>query len=110
MEAGATAAPGAIPVTVLTGYLGAGKTTLLNHLLKTKPAQLNLAVINNEFALEIGLEKELTQVPSALEEHYHEVFEFGSGCLCCNSRDELERVLRDIIEIHRTKRPYHRAP
>ena len=39
-----------IPFILVTGFLGSGKTTFLKRLLHNIPENLNLAVIQNEFA------------------------------------------------------------
>jgi G3E family GTPase len=85
-----SAAPGKIPVTVLTGYLGAGKTTLLNRIL-SEPHGRRYAVIVNEFG-EIGIDNEL--VVGADEE----VFEMNNGCICCTVRGDLIRILEGLMK------------
>ena len=82
--------PEKIPVTVLTGYLGAGKTTLLNRIL-TEPHGKKFAVIVNEFG-EIGIDNEL--VVGADEE----VFEMNNGCICCNVRGDLIRIIEGLMK------------
>ncbi len=80
---------GKTPVTVITGYLGAGKTTLLNRIL-TEQHGKKYAVIVNEFG-EIGIDNEL--VVGADEE----VFEMNNGCICCNVRGDLIRIIEGLM-------------
>ncbi|MFZ3589334.1 CobW family GTP-binding protein [Bacillus sp. DJP31] len=79
-----------IPVTILTGFLGAGKTTLLNRIL-TEQHGLKIAVIVNEFG-EVGIDNQL--VVHADEE----IFEMNNGCICCNVRGDLVRILQDLYQ------------
>jgi G3E family GTPase len=81
---------GAIPVTVLTGYLGAGKTTLLNRIL-TEDHGKRYAVIVNEFG-EIGIDNDL------IVESDEEVFEMNNGCICCTVRGDLIRVVENLVK------------
>ena len=83
------AAPGLIPVTLLTGFLGSGKTTLLNHLVQ-QPELADALVIINEFG-EMALDHLL--VAHSTE---NLVMEMSSGCLCCTIRSDLVKTLRDI--------------
>lgn len=77
-----------IPVTVLTGFLGSGKTTLLNRIL-SEDHGMRIAVIENEYG-EIGIDQDL--VINADEE----VFEMNNGCICCNVRGDLIRILGEL--------------
>ena len=79
-----------IPVTVLTGFLGSGKTTLLNRIL-SEDHGLRIAVIENEFG-EIGIDQDL--VINADEE----IFEMNNGCICCNVRGDLIRILAELLD------------
>ena len=79
---------GAIPISVLTGFLGSGKTTLLSRLLK-HPDMSDTAVLINEFG-EIGLDHELVEAVSG------ETVVMDSGCLCCTIRGDLAQSLRTL--------------
>ncbi len=79
-----------VPATVLTGFLGAGKTTLLNRILTENHGKL-IAVIENEFG-KIGVDSDLI---IASEE---EIFEMDNGCICCNVRGDLIRVLGNLMK------------
>jgi G3E family GTPase len=79
-----------IPVTVLTGYLGAGKTTLLNRIL-TEQHGKKYAVIVNEFG-EVGIDNEL------IVDADEEVIEMNNGCICCNVRGDLIRILSGLMK------------
>ncbi len=78
-----------IPVTVVTGFLGAGKTTLLRHFLAT-PEGHGTALIVNEFGA-VGIDDVLLR-PSA-----DETVLLGNGCLCCNTRSDLQNALRRLV-------------
>jgi G3E family GTPase len=79
-----------IPVTVLTGYLGAGKTTLLNRILSEHHGK-KYAVIVNEFG-EVGIDNEL------IVDADEEVIEMNNGCICCNVRGDLIRILSGLMK------------
>lgn len=80
------------PITLLTGFLGSGKTTILRRVLGAT-AEPGVAVIINEFG-EVGLDHHLVR-------HVGEsVTLVGNGCLCCARREDLVRVLRELLELH----------
>lgn len=78
-----------IPVTILTGFLGAGKTTLLNRILRDVRSS-NTAVIINEFGA-TGIDGKF------VEETKEEIIEINNGCICCNVRGDLIRILKDML-------------
>jgi G3E family GTPase len=78
-----------LPVTIVTGFLGAGKTTLVRRFLET-PEGRGTALIVNEFGSE-GIDDAL------LRESADEVMLLGNGCLCCNTRSDLQIALRRLI-------------
>lgn len=59
--ASGAAAPGAVPVTIVTGFLGAGKTTLLNYIL-THDHGRRIAVIENEVGDSMDIESLIAKV------------------------------------------------
>ena len=78
-----------MPVTVVTGFLGAGKTTLVRRFLST-PEGAGTAVVVNEFG-SVGIDDAL------LRDSSDEVTLLGNGCLCCNTRSDLQVALRDLV-------------
>eukprot|EP00434_Breviolum_minutum_P006523 symbB.v1.2.005757.t1/scaffold289.1/size287290/2 len=83
-----------IPVTVLTGVLGAGKTTLLKHILEN-PHGYRIAVIQNEFSEEMGMEALPYRSNGAT---IKDVYELPNGCLCCSAKDGLIGMLDVLLE------------
>src|SRR5438034_1392421 len=78
-----------IPVTVVTGFLGAGKTTLLRRFLATAEGA-GTAVVINEFG-SVGIDDALVRGSA------DEVTLLGNGCLCCNTRSDLQIALRNLV-------------
>ncbi len=79
-----------VPATVLTGFLWSGKTTLLNRILTANHGK-RIAVIENEFG-EIGVDIDLVIASEK------EIFEMNNGCICCNIRGDLLRVLGNLMK------------
>lgn len=85
---GGATPPAKVPVTVLTGFLGAGKTTLLNYIL-TAEHGYRIAVIENEFGEELGMEATLMVADAEGEtvqpqKRLAEFVELPNGCICCS--------------------------
>src|SRR5258708_24119309 len=78
-----------IPVTVVTGFLGAGKTTLVRRFL-APPEGAGTAVVINEFG-SVGIDDALVRGSS------DDVTLLGNGCLCCNTRSDLQNALRNLV-------------
>jgi G3E family GTPase len=78
-----------IPVIVVTGFLGAGKTTLVRRFLAT-PEGHGTAVVINEFGA-VGIDDALVR------DSTDEVTLLGNGCLCCNTRSDLQNALRKLV-------------
>jgi G3E family GTPase len=78
-----------LPVTVVTGFLGAGKTTLVRRFLAT-PEGAGTAVVVNEFG-SVGIDDALVRGST------DEVTLLGNGCLCCNTRSDLQVALRNLV-------------
>jgi G3E family GTPase len=78
-----------IPVTIITGFLGAGKTTLVRRFLGTSEGA-GTAVVINEFG-SVGIDDALVRASS------DQVTLLGNGCLCCNTRSDLQVALRGLV-------------
>jgi G3E family GTPase len=78
-----------LPVTIVSGFLGAGKTTLVRKFLQT-PEGNGTALIVNEFG-SVGIDDAL------LRQSTDEVTLLGNGCLCCNTRSDLQIALRRLV-------------
>eukprot|EP00164_Ancoracysta_twista_P002172 GFYU01002867.1.p1 GENE.GFYU01002867.1~~GFYU01002867.1.p1 ORF type:complete len:388 (-),score=127.19 GFYU01002867.1:470-1633(-) len=92
-----------VPVTLITGFLGSGKTTLLNYIL-TEQHGKRIAVIENEFGAEVGVEKAL--VSGADGDLFEEFVEFNNGCICCSVRGELLATLEKLVSTKQGKFDY----
>jgi len=78
-----------VPVTIVTGFLGAGKTTLVRRFLGT-PEGRNTALVVNEFGA-VGIDDALLRTST------DEVTLLGNGCICCNTRSDLQVALRKLV-------------
>jgi G3E family GTPase len=79
---------GAIPVTVVTGFLGAGKSTLLAKWLEELPREDTVVIVNERG--EVGIDGEL------LAERVARLREITGGCVCCQSQAELASALDEL--------------
>ena len=87
-----------VPVTIVMGFLGAGKTTLLKHLLNNKLG-LRIAVIENEFGDEIGIERLVAKDVQGENTDLDDLFvEMSNGCICCAVRDDLVTTIEFLLK------------
>eukprot|EP01122_Echinamoeba_exundans_P004286 TRINITY_DN14304_c0_g1_i3.p1 TRINITY_DN14304_c0_g1~~TRINITY_DN14304_c0_g1_i3.p1 ORF type:complete len:386 (+),score=60.19 TRINITY_DN14304_c0_g1_i3:1105-2262(+) len=84
-----------VPVTIITGFLGAGKTTFLNYLLTVRHGK-RIAVIQNEFGQEIGLERAMLIGKDG--DRVSEWLELPNGCICCTTKGDLAMTLEKLVE------------
>ena len=83
------------PVFLITGYAAAGKTHFVNLLLShCARLGLRVGVVSHRQAEEFGIHPTSIDAPSAA--FYEEVYDFGSGCLCCSPRGDMTRVLTQL--------------
>src|SRR6201987_2963018 len=78
-----------IPVSIVTGFLGAGKTTLLRRFLAMPEGQ-GTAIVVNELG-SVGIDDALLRAST------DQVTLLGNGCLCCNTRSDLQITLRSLV-------------
>ncbi len=84
-----SADPGAVRLTVVTGFLGSGKTSLLRGLLR-HPALSDSAVVINEFG-DVALDHLL------VEQGGSDVVVLASGCVCCTADDDFMAALERLL-------------
>jgi G3E family GTPase len=80
---------GAVPITILTGFLGAGKTTLLNRIL-TGDHGLRVGVLVNDFGV-INIDAELVVGVDG------NMISLANGCVCCQIRDDLVEAVVALL-------------
>ena len=85
---------GAIPVTLITGFLGSGKTTLITQLLR-HPSMNRVAVVINEVG-KIGIDHDLVTMSS------ENISLLANGCICCSVRTDLQETLRELFAARHT--------
>jgi G3E family GTPase len=90
------AADGRFRLTVLGGFLGSGKTTWLRHQLHHGLMRDALVVVNEAAAVPVD-NALLTQSPNLAV--------LSGGCACCEGRDDLVALLRDICDARIASEP-----
>lgn len=90
--------PPPTPLTIITGYLGAGKTTLVNYVLTARHGY-RIAVIVNEFGMELGMERALVDVEEEgpARDLVEEWVELGNGCACCSTKGGFLLALEQLL-------------
>jgi G3E family GTPase len=84
-------------ILLISGFLGSGKTTLTLELAREAAGQgKKVALLINEVG-EIGIDPDL--FPDRAET---EVFELFSGCVCCQTGDDLIKALKAVSESGKT--------
>jgi cobalamin biosynthesis protein CobW len=70
-----------VKINILTGFLGSGKTTLIQHLIKHAELNEKIAIVQNEFSEEMGIEKEI--LTDSQGNSLGDLYELPNGCMCC---------------------------
>jgi G3E family GTPase len=85
---------------VIAGFLGSGKTTFVESVLKAPFLAKQVAVIQNEFSAEMGVESSLMKDGDGND--IEDFYEMPNGCICCAAKDDLIQTLDSLLE--KTKR------
>lgn len=70
-----------VKINILTGFFGSGKTTLISNIVKSDRLSNKLAIIQNEFSNEMGIEKEI--LTDGQGKALGDLYEMANGCMCC---------------------------
>ena len=88
-----------IKVGIITGATGIGKSTYLSNLVQTLPPYSHTIIISHRHANSFGLET-TNITPPTMESNstisHYQVFDFGSGCICCSPDGDLTRLLSEL--------------
>ena len=83
-------------VIIIAGFLGSGKTTLVESILQAPELNKKVAVIQNEFSANMGMEQMLMK--DANGDDIEDFYEMPNGCICCASKDDLINTLDALLE------------
>eukprot|EP00928_Gymnodinium_smaydae_P016889 TRINITY_DN16402_c0_g1_i1.p1 TRINITY_DN16402_c0_g1~~TRINITY_DN16402_c0_g1_i1.p1 ORF type:complete len:484 (+),score=43.06 TRINITY_DN16402_c0_g1_i1:74-1525(+) len=89
---------GSVRTLLITGLPGAGRSTLVNSLLTSMPSSARCAVCIHRHAHAFSLETTPLRLEGSCCVHYAEVYDFGSGCICCSPDGDLARLLLELRE------------
>jgi cobalamin biosynthesis protein CobW len=70
-----------VKINILTGFFGSGKTTLISNIIKAETLQNKIAIVQNEFSEEMGIEKEI--LTDSQGQSLGNLYEMANGCMCC---------------------------
>jgi cobalamin biosynthesis protein CobW len=85
-----------VKVNILTGFFGSGKTTLISNLVKIENIKNKIAIIQNEFSEEMGIEKDT--LTDSEGNSLGNLYELPNGCLCCVVKDNVIIFLENLIK------------
>ena len=83
-------------VIIVAGFLGSGKTTLVESIIKSPELSAKVAVIQNEFSADMGIENMLMK--DADGNDIEDFYEMPNGCICCAAKDDLINTLDSLLE------------
>ena len=83
-------------VIIIAGFLGSGKTTLVEAIIKAPELSAKVAVIQNEFSANMGIESMLMK--DANGDDIEDFYEMPNGCICCAAKDDLINTLDSLLE------------
>ena len=70
-----------VKINILAGFLGSGKTTLIQNITKSEFLNKKIAIVQNEFSEEMGIEKEI--LTDSDGNNLGDLYELPNGCMCC---------------------------
>ena len=97
-----------IQTSIVTG--GVGKTTFLSHLINTLPSSSVVVVVSHRHANSWGLETTHIATTPHLTVNHHQIFDFGSGCICCSPDGDLARLMATLNATQQHRLEQHGRP